>query len=186
MEKIAALSRLLRYCFLLMMVVTVAFPFVYWVLDSQGLNMVLAQASMLPVNQTSRALMFLSEWTYFHRTVGFVLALIPVSVNCFIYYTLVKLFKNYQVGVVFSLKNTRFFRHIAIAIILNQLVLKAVYNALMSLNITYFLGPGNRVLSFTLLSGHSVFLIIAGITTLVISWIMDEARKLNDEQQFTI
>ena len=115
---------------------------------------------------------------------AFLVCLIPGSVTIYALLTLKELFKLYEKAVVFSAANVKCFRRLGYAMIIWVLA-KMVSTSLLSIVLSFNNQPGDRQLVVQFSSTDIATLVIGSIV-LVISWVMSEACKLNDEQAFTV
>lgn len=118
------------------------------------------------------------------RLMGFCLSAIPMMVQLYIVYSLIKLFQLYQNGIIFSLKNVKYIRNIGYALLIGQLI-NPFYEGLMGLVLTLHNPPGHRFATITL-DQTNLGIIFTGLLIILISWIMAEGCKLQEEQQLTI
>lgn len=132
--------------------------------------------SGLPVRVTEE----LSSMT---RVLGFMITLLPMSVELYGAIHLKRLFTLYEQGIVFSETNITCFRHIGYALIV-WVPTNIVYIMLMSLNINYAKPFGTRVL-FQIGTSDMVILFFGGVV-LLIAWVMKEAARLEDELAHTV
>jgi len=111
-------------------------------------------------------------------------SLIPVSVLIFAVFTLAQLFRLYEKGIVFSTSNVKRYRRLGYLIIFWVLAL-FIFTPLASLVVSINSPPGERFITigFELLD---VFTLITGAIVVLISWVMDEGRKLEDEKALTV
>lgn len=114
-------------------------------------------------------------------TTGAILCILPLFLSLLV---LKRLFKHYQQGEVFSLRNAQQYKYLGWLFFWDALLAQP-------------LGEGLKVVAATLPNrGHtyltlnwgtpSLQAVFCGIILIVISWVMIEASKLHDEQQFTI
>jgi DUF2975 family protein len=118
------------------------------------------------------------------RLLAILASLLPVSVACFGAFTLVKLFKLYEKTIIFTTENVKYFRTLGYTVIF-WVIAKMIYITLISAIISFSNPPGQRVLIAQFELPDMSALIIGAIVVLV-SWIMDEGRKLEDEQAQTV
>ncbi len=117
-------------------------------------------------------------------SLAFLASLLPVSVAVYGLSTLRSLFKLYENGIMFSADNVRYFRRLGYVCIA-WVVANAVFTTLVSAIITFGNPPGERAIVAQFGTSDMANLIISAIV-LLISWVMDEGRKLEDEQARTI
>lgn len=126
----------------------------------------------------------LHEISLQEKLLGFLISLIPVSIELFIVFFLIKLFKRYEQGEIFSFENVKTIKNIGYSLLISQL-LNPIYEGLMSLLLTWHNPPGHRiaVISFGTVN---LMTIITALLVILISWIMAEAFKLQEEQIYTV
>ena len=118
------------------------------------------------------------------RFLGFLASLIPIGVKMAGLYMLIKLFRLYENLEIFSNRNVICFRNLG-RILIFWVIAQLIYIPLISIVVTYQNPPGERSIAVSLGSADLTALII-GVTLLVISWVMDEGRKLEEEQRYTV
>jgi hypothetical protein len=111
-------------------------------------------------------------------------SLIPLTVTLIINALLIRLFALYQQGKIFAYKNVRTIKHIGYMLLISQGA-NIIYQVLFSIVVTWQYGPGHRLASFQL-SGTSISMIITACIVILISWVMAEACKLQEDSQYTI
>jgi hypothetical protein len=84
----------------------------------------------------------------------------------------------------FAAENVRLYHRLGILLLVSVAV-DVVYSALLSVIVTFERGPGQRMLSIGFSSVMAREILIACLV-LFISWIMNEGRKLQDEQNLTV
>ncbi len=114
----------------------------------------------------------------------FAISLIPVSVAMFGAYTLAKLFKLYENAIVFSAENVKHYRALGFIAIF-WVIAEFIRIPLASLAISLNNPPGERFITMGLELVDIATLIIGSIIVLI-SWVMEEGRRLEDEQAHTI
>ena len=115
---------------------------------------------------------------------GFLVSLIPTLVQMFILYCLIKLFKMYEQGEIFSLNHVRAIRHIGYALLISQLI-EPFYQFAMGIVLTLHNPPHHRFATITL-DQTNIGMLLTALLIILISWIMAEGCKLREEQQLTI
>ena len=109
---------------------------------------------------------------------------VPLAVNLFIFYSLVKLFKLYEQGEIFAMANVRYIRNIGYALLVGQLI-DPFYQAAMGLVLTIHNPPGHGFVAVGL-DQTNIETIITALMVILISWIMTEGCKLREDQQLTV
>lgn len=119
------------------------------------------------------------------KIIGFIaslISLIPVYISLF---ALKSIFNNYKIGAIFTNINACQYRLIGSLFFLNALLIKPLSDMLMVVSVTLLNPPGHRyiTLGFGTPNLENLFY---GLILMVISWIMLEATKLREDQEFTI
>lgn len=115
---------------------------------------------------------------------GAIVSLIPATIAFLLFYNVYKLFGLYERGFILSRENVKRFRLIGellIADSVSSFLLNPVYTLIMSMNN----GSGKRTISLGISSGEIAWL-VSGFFIFVVAWVMDEARKINEEIELTI
>lgn len=122
--------------------------------------------------------------TFSEKVYGCLLSAVPLLVNLFILYSLTKLFRLYETGVIFSSLHVRYLRNIGVALLLGQLI-DPIYQLLIGLVLTLNNPPGHRFMAVTL-DQTNLAILFSGVIVILISWIMAEGYKLQEDQSLTI
>lgn len=103
----------------------------------------------------------------------------------FSFFILKLILKNYSEGNVFTTINARYYQYLAGLFLVSALVCKPIFDTLMVLVKTLNNPVGERILSisFTITNVQDI---LWGGLVILISWVMSEASKLEEEQQLTI
>lgn len=125
------------------------------------------------------------QWTTRSKMIGFIASLISLAPVYVSFFALSSIFKNYKVGDIFTSVNVRQYRLIGWLFFLNALLIKPLSEMLMIISVTLLNPPGHRYISigFGTPNLESLFY---GAILIVISWVMLEATKLREDQDFTI
>lgn len=102
-----------------------------------------------------------------------------------ILYFLIQLFKHYENGEIFSIKNIRYIKDIAITILYGQLLINPLYQAMISAVLTWHNPVGERT-ALIMFSSTNIGLLLGAILIILVSWIMQEGHQLQKEQQYTV
>lgn len=130
------------------------------------------------------------QWPVLHTMMshtkfyGFLVSLIPAGVILAVLYCLIRLFRFYEKGVIFSIENVRMIRNMGYLLLVGQL-LHPVYDVLMSLVLTWHNPVGHRMIGISE-GSMNIGIVMIGLLIILVSWIMTEAQKLQEEQQLTI
>lgn len=178
MNKIQRVSLFLRTIFQIAFIVWPLALALYWFFAPQSI------LNNLPISFIPKGTEILHPITYADAFWGFLIGLLPITIEMLIIYFLIRLFKLYEQGKIFTLLNVKYFRNIGICMLINQGI-GFVYDVLITFVLTLHNPPGYHVASFTF-NNHDAYNIVTAIMVIVISWIMAEGCKLQDEQQLTV
>lgn len=183
MNRIKNVSLFFRILFQILIIALPLLLVVAWVTSPESFIMMggLINMSFIPRSYASSILHVLSNTD---RLLGFCISAIPMVVEIYIIYSLIKLFKLYEKGEIFSINNVRYVRNIGYALLLTQIV-NPIYEGLMGVALTWHNPPGHRFASITI-DQTNIGIIFAALIIILISWIMAEGCKLREEQQLTI
>lgn len=115
---------------------------------------------------------------------AFLAGILPTAVIMFLLFFLIKLFKLYEQGEIFSRSNVKVIRNIGIMMLIEQFV-GLIHEPLMGLILTIHNPPGHRLASVSF-DNYNVNYIITAVMIILVSWIMNEAAKLQEEQKLTV
>jgi hypothetical protein len=175
-EKIQKVSRLFRYLFQVLLVLAPIPAALIWY---QVLQMPIESAADILRLPADRIL--ISPQTV---ALGYLASLIRISVWMFGLYQLIKLFKNYERGLIFTYENAKRFRTLALTIFAS-IVANSLDQCLTSLFLTMHNLPEKRLIAISFESSDMNTLIV-GALTLLIAWVMTEASKIAEEHAATI
>lgn len=176
MNKIQKLSGILlivfRVLFVLQPILLIAFWFnpSFW--PAYGIN-------LIPDN-----IQILHSLTALECFYGWLISLLPMALTMLIFYFFIKLFSFYRKGEIFTEKSISYIRNIGIVMLIEQLV-GIFYEAILGFVLTFHNPPGHRLAEVSL-STYNVRYIMTAIMVILVSWIMGEAVKLNEEQKYTV
>jgi len=122
--------------------------------------------------------------------------LVMEGILCVWYWKLARLFQFYERGLIFTSETIRCIKTLGVLCVINWLftsvgmVLKHLSPPppLPSPGITIKIIPSSFSMGFFSFSiyGINVGLLLAGIIIVIIAWIMDEGRKIQEEQELTV
>lgn len=173
-ERLKRNSRRLRRVFMVLLVLTPLFAATFWIGVGDGKEAFLKH---LPV-KVSGGLPMAS------LILGFLVTMIPTGFIIYALLLIVRLFGLYEKGMVFAKENVACFRAIGWSIIACEIA-RFLANIALGPILTYHQGVGMRQLVIEL-DSDSFYTLLAGFSVLTISWVMDEARKLKEEQELFV
>ena len=118
------------------------------------------------------------------RLLALAVGMIPAGVFMLGMWWLVRLFGLFSVGQIFTADTVRYIRHLGWTMVAG-VAAAPVHEALLSLVLTMHNPPGEHILSLSTESADLGELLTAGVIILV-SWIMDEGRKLREADELTV
>jgi hypothetical protein len=125
------------------------------------------------------------HWTPTLRLFGFcanMIGMLPVLLGLCV---LRAMFKNYQKGEIFTLKNAILYRRLGFLCLLDGALTSWLSDTLLGLALTLTNTPGQGYLSVSF-GTQNIPPIFYGAIVILVSWVMIEASKLQDDQKFTI
>lgn len=189
MNRIQSISRGFRVLFQVMLLIVPFYVVAFWAgwigIDAKlTLTFLPATNEWLPELYMLTLSDLFTELSIQDRIAGAIVNLIPTSLTMLSLYFLAKLFSLYEKGIIFSLQNVTYFKYIGITMLVKEL-LQPVYELLVS----YVLTRNNPVtgpyFQMNWESLNTTFIIIA-LIIILISWIMAEGYKMQEEQSFTV
>lgn len=118
------------------------------------------------------------------KLTGFAVSVLPMISVSYIFFNLRKLFNLYRKGNIFSFEHVGIFKRTARGMIL-WVFFSIVYESCKTIIFSFNNPPGSRFISVGFGSSELTLVIITGIIFLI-SWVMDEAGKLDEENRLTI
>jgi len=182
MNKIQRVSLFFRVLFQIGFIVIPVFTAVCWIYAPQPLHLAIFTIDTIPQGYP-----ILAPFTPTTRILGFLITLLPATVEMLVLYFLIKLFQLYERGEIFMLENVRYLRNIGYILLIGQLI-NPIYDGLITANITWrnhFIKKGTSIAAVTF-DGTNISFILMALLVILISWIMAEGGKLREEQQLTI
>jgi hypothetical protein len=110
--------------------------------------------------------------------------MIPTVITMMTFYYLVKLFQLYANNIIFSDQNVSYLRKIGL-LFFYQVIASIVIQPIISMILTFDAAKGGHIISLSFGGEDVSRLVIAGIAILI-SWIMEEGRKLEEETALTV
>lgn len=118
------------------------------------------------------------------RLLGFLVTMIPCGVLLYALTRLRRLFALYRKGIIFDRQNVACYRDLGKALLCWSGA-AFLQTPLLSMILTLPNPPGTRLLMLGVGSGELDCLFLGGLV-LLISWVMDEGRRLDEEQALTV
>ncbi len=118
------------------------------------------------------------------RIMGFVVTMLPTGIAMIGGYYLMRLFRLYEQGLIFRNSNVRCFKTLS-RVLIWWFAVGIVHKSLLSIALTLHHPPGQRMITVELGSPDLTALLLGAILA-VIAWVMEEGRKLQEDQDFTV
>lgn len=179
MHKIQQWSRLIRIFFQLTIIAIPIVCLAQWVFSDT-----LAITTISSLRHNNPYLPPLPHVPYFIRFLCFVISMTSYAVVIFALYHLVKLFRLYERGKIFTKANIKEITICSHAIFL-WLVVDIISSSLLVVVLTMHNPVGQRLLTIGISSKYLAPFVIAVVASLI-AQIMDEARKLKDENDHIV
>lgn len=183
MNKIRRISWFFRVLFQVLLIVLPVLLFAAWIKSSGELVIMggLINLNYIPGAYLGNILHTLSSS---EKLLALSISCVPLLIQLYILFSLIKLFKLYENGEIFSINNVRYIRNIGYAVLMTQ-ILDPIYQGAMGFVLTRYNPPGHRFASITL-DQTNIRVILIALIVILISWIMAEGCKLREEQQLTV
>lgn len=180
MNKIKRLSTIFRILFQLAFIILPIILALYWIFAPSSF----AQANGFSLSFLPSSVHIMYKLTASTKLLGFLINLIPVGISMLILYFLIKLFRLYEQGAIFTINNVRYIKNIGYTMLIGQL-LNPIYDLLISFALTFKNPPGHRYALITL-DNTNIAIIVTAFIIILIAWIMAEGCKLREEQDYTV
>lgn|SRR3990167_8408505 len=182
MQKIQQVSKFFRWLFQIMCIALPVLLVIFWVNAPSPIELV---RHAFVINYIPESIKIFHTLSDRERFFGFLISLMPLAVNLFILYFLIQLFKLYEKCEIFSLKNVQYIKYIGYTLLIGQFIINPVYEAILSAMLTWHNPQGERMamISFT---GTNLGIVLTALLIILISWIMAEGYKINEDRKYTI
>ena len=183
MNKIKKISLFFRALFQILFIVLPILLIVAWVQSAGTFEMV---AGVINLNYVPAVYVnnILHPVNITEKMLALGAGCLPLFVQLYILFSLIRLFKLYEQGVIFETDNVRYIRNIGYALIVTEII-NALYQGLIGFILTWHNPPGHRFSSITL-DHTNIGVILVALMVILISWIMLEGCKIREEQQLTV
>ena len=118
------------------------------------------------------------------KLLGFLVSLIPALVTECTLYFLIRLFRRYEHGEIFTLQNVNYFKKIGYTLLIGE-ALHPIYYAILTTILSWNNPIGKRYAAISITTPNLNVIVIAFLIILI-SWVMAEGYKLREEQQYTV
>ena len=182
MQKIQRVSKFFKWLFQIMCIALPILLVIFWVNAPSPIELV-RHASI--INYIPESIKIFHTLSSSEKFFGFLIALMPLAVNIFILCFLIRLFQLYEKCEIFSLKNVQYIKYIGYTLLIGQFIVNPIDEAILSATLTWRNPHGERmaVISFT---GTNLGIVLTALLIILISWIMAEGHKINEDRKYTI
>ena len=118
------------------------------------------------------------------RIMGFMVTMLPTAVGISGAYYLMRLFHLYEQGQIFRLPNVQCFKKLS-RVLIWWFAVGIIHRSILSVALTLHNPPGQRIVTLGIGSPDLTALLLGGILA-VIAWVMEEGRKLQEDQDLTV
>lgn len=179
------MSKILQTCFWIWFGLMPFLQILFWCTDGLSFMQPFYKVNFIPVFYGDGDMITpITAMSYTTKMMGMLVSLIPVAIDMMAIYAVIRLFRLFATNEYFTSQTVRWIRRAGIYLLANQLFYP-IYMALISLSLTFQNPPGKRMLSIGF-GDEQLTLAVVALTILLISWIMDEGRKMNEDLQGTV
>lgn len=137
--------------------------------------------------ETPEGLVTLSrvQWNSLLKFMGFsadLLGKLPFLISL---YYLIQIFQNYKTNKIFTYQNAQLYRKLGFIYLIDALIIKSLSNTLLVFAVTMTNPPGHRYISVSFGTPNLASLFY-GSLVIIISWVMLEAFKMQEEQELIV
>ena len=180
MQNFYPISRVLYNLFVLLFWLTPLLYLAYW-FDPHH---TLVNCGWRLAGMTNANLPNLAQLSWPVRFTAWIVSWIPMLVDMFIWYFLIKLFGAYRKGIIFSSGNAKAIRNIGITLLIWEIA-TLPYQLLLTFVMTAMQPAGQHFIAVSY-SNHDLTTLLTAFIIIVIGWIMQRGADLAEEQALTV
>jgi hypothetical protein len=127
----------------------------------------------------------LIKWNPLSKFIGLMaslLGMLPIFLGL---YVLKPVFRNYRKGEIFNVYNARHYKYLGWLFFLDAVISQPLSDMLMVLAVTLTNPPGHRYITIGF-GTPNIAALFCGVLVIVISWVMVEGYKLQEEQKLIV
>lgn len=183
MDKIKNVSLFFRLLFQAMFII---YPIIIIVLWAKAPAPFIVGSSKIgfAMNIVPRNIPIINGITTTTKIYGFLITLIPTAIIEITLFFLIKLFRLYEKTEFFAIENVRYIKYIGYSILVGQ-ILNPFHQALLTGVLTWN-NPQDQRYAILNFDGMNIALILMALLIILISWIMAEGVKLQEEQKYIV
>lgn len=188
MNRIQRYAKFFRAIFIFFLILTPLFTGAIWFsggeINLEGESAAMVLDMYADGNDIDPALLPDTPMPWETRLMGLAVSILPSGIAMVFLWWLIQLFSSFARGEVFTGATVRHIRNLGWTMIVG-VISAPIYDALISYTLTMHNPPGERIISIGLDSTEFEELIMAGIIILI-SWVMEEGRKLRESDELTV
>lgn len=173
--RVQTMSRFLRIVFTIILIGIPLIQILFWIFFNQLPPEMIPRELPVAVKQNLTMMTRLLALAASFITTGVVMACV---------YQLIRLFRFYEHAEIFTEGTVGCLRTLG-RLLIGLFVAGIIQQPLLSVALTLQNPPGQRMLTFGLNSDNITVLLFGGVVVLI-TWVMDEGRKLQEEQRLTV
>ena len=182
MEKIQKASHRFRILFQTIFYFTPIVIAIFWLNFNWFYS--LMPAINISINEPGLTATFANGLPLDIRLGAFLVSLLPAGIFMLGIHHLIKLFRLYEQGKLFTLQNALYIRQLGLSFFVWVLI-GFPYEALLSFIVSLHNQPGKHLISIGF-SSPDITAMITGALVLLLAWIMQEGYKLQEEHTYTV
>lgn len=182
MQKIQSYSRKIR-CTIQLLICLLPLGVIYYWMTAQTEMDFISRFGIVSVTHEISAYTAL-PLTIETRVFAIIASFLPVGVLLYGMSVLVKLFRRYETGDIFSVDTANYYRRLGFAFFF-WVIANLVFGGLISVILSFNNPPGERILSLSL-GSVDIVTVLCGFMILTVGWVMREAQLIAEEHQHTI
>jgi len=180
MNKIKFVSRIFRILFQVTFFVLPACLVLYWLNAPEPLSILGNAINLDLIPHGARDFPLILNLSDQTKLLGFLVSLIPATLILLVCYFLIKLFRLYEKNEIFTLNNILYLRKIATTVVVGELIVLPIYQALLSVVLTWHYHPHFVIITI------NFGILLLSLLLVLISWIMAEGYQLQEEQKYIV
>src|SRR5690242_10196978 len=136
MHKIQRVSLFFRVLFQITFVIMPVLLILFWINAPNPIALGAQTSGDMLINFIPKYIHVMHPLSTTEKLIGFVISLIPTSIQLLVFYFLIKLFRLYERGEIFSANNVKYLRNIGYTLLIGQLV-NPIFEGLLSVALTW-------------------------------------------------
>ena len=181
MNRIRSISFVLRMIFTLAFIVLPVYTTLFWISTGHPFG---PQYTLTVFPYSGPNLPLLDYLPIKLKVYGYFINLIPIVIDMAILFILIRLFRRFEKGSIFTISNVKRIRRIGWLMLIGEII-QPFYALLLSFTMTYANPPGFRF-AYLGVNLQNVTLAVVAMLIILVSWIIQEGHKINEENSLTV